>query len=121
MDKGKNRLKGPGVFEAPGAAHMGGRLPFRLAEMCETYRDAEEMRLYSEWLNGGRQSFSAALTLKTFWASLNFALNLKFLRQHFLNLKKIICNMERIIYFLSFLEVYKGLNIGKNLSLSNIL
>ena len=29
--------------------------------------------------------------------------------------------MERIIYFLSFLEVYKGLNIGKNLSLSNIL
>ena len=66
MDKGKNRLKGPGVFEAPGAAHMGGRLPFRLAEMCETYRDAEEMRLYSEWLNGGRQSFSAALTLKTF-------------------------------------------------------
>ena len=37
-DTGVNRLKGPGVYEAPGAAHMGGRLPFRLAEMCESYR-----------------------------------------------------------------------------------
>ena len=35
---GVKRLKGPGVYEAPGAAQMGGRLPFRLAEMCETYR-----------------------------------------------------------------------------------
>ena len=37
-ERGVKRLKGPGVYEAPGAAQMGGRLPFRMAEMCETYR-----------------------------------------------------------------------------------
>ena len=33
---------------------MGGRLPFRLVDMCETYRDAEESKIYQKWLEGGR-------------------------------------------------------------------
>ena len=30
--------KGPGVFEGYGATQFGGKLPFQLIEMCETYR-----------------------------------------------------------------------------------
>ena len=30
----KNRLKGAGVFDAPGVAHMGGRTPFRSVLTC---------------------------------------------------------------------------------------
>ena len=37
-DKGTNRLKGPGIYQSPGASHMGGLMPSRLAQMCETYR-----------------------------------------------------------------------------------
>lgn len=37
-DTGDNRLKGPGIYQAPGASHMGGRMTYRLASMCEAYR-----------------------------------------------------------------------------------
>ena len=47
-------FKGPGVFEGYGATQFGGRLPFRLAEMCETYRGAEEANIYQKWLDGGK-------------------------------------------------------------------
>ncbi len=53
-DQGVNRLKGPGVYEAPGAAHMGGRIPFRLTEMCETFREADDSKIYNVWLRSGR-------------------------------------------------------------------
>ena len=42
-----HRLKGPGVWDEPGAAHMGGKTPIRLAELCEQYMDnLEEYSLY---------------------------------------------------------------------------
>lgn len=52
-ENGVKRLKGPGVYEAPGAAHMGGRLPFRLLDMCDTYRQLEETEMYDQWIKGG--------------------------------------------------------------------
>ncbi len=41
---GGNRIKGPGVFDEPGVAQMGGRTPYRLAEVCGNLRDVEEVR-----------------------------------------------------------------------------
>ena len=42
-----HRLKGPGVWDEPGAAHMGGKTPRRLSELCAQYMDnLEEYSLY---------------------------------------------------------------------------
>ena len=41
---GGTRIKGPGVFDEPGVAQMGGRTPYRLAEVCGNLRDVEEVR-----------------------------------------------------------------------------
>ncbi len=42
-----HRLKGPGVWDEPGAAHMGGKTPIRLAELCSQYMDnLDEYSLY---------------------------------------------------------------------------
>jgi len=51
-DTGDNRLKGPGIYQAPGASHMGGRMTYRLASMCEAYREADELWIYEIWLSG---------------------------------------------------------------------
>ena len=40
---GGNRIKGPGVYNEPGVAQMGGRTPFRLAEVCGNLRDVDEV------------------------------------------------------------------------------
>ena len=56
VDQGVDRLKGPGVIGAPeyGATQLGGRLPYRLADMCERYRSVDESRIYQKWLQGGK-------------------------------------------------------------------
>ncbi len=46
--------QGPGVYDEPGVAQMGGRTPFRLADLCENLMDLDEMRIYQWWINGGR-------------------------------------------------------------------
>lgn len=63
--KGINRLKGPGVFEEPGAAHMGGRLPFQLSEMCESYRESDESQIYQAWLKGGNEGIQDFICLNS--------------------------------------------------------
>jgi hypothetical protein len=47
MEERVHRLKGPGVWDEPGAAHMGGKTPFRLADLCSNYfENMEEAELY---------------------------------------------------------------------------
>ena len=55
-DTGRNRIKGPGVFEVAGVAQMGGRTPFRLSQLCEAMAgtDVEEMDIYLRWVTHGR-------------------------------------------------------------------
>ena len=61
-ETGQNRLKGPGVFDKAGVAQMGGRTPFRLAEMCgEIVGELEELPIYEAWLNSDLERTSQAL------------------------------------------------------------
>lgn len=39
---GENRLKGPGVNDDAGIAHMGGKTPYRIAEMCNMFMGEED-------------------------------------------------------------------------------
>jgi hypothetical protein len=47
MEERVHRLTGPGVWDEPGAAHMGGKTPFRLADLGSNYfENMEESDLY---------------------------------------------------------------------------
>lgn len=59
---GENRLKGPGIFDEAGVAQMGGKTPFRLAQLCSGFMDLDEMVIYEYWARNGRTS----LALKEF-------------------------------------------------------
>jgi hypothetical protein len=56
---GRNRLKGPGIYDEPGVAHMGGRTPFRLADICRQIVSGDdvltESDLYEHWLVSNRK------------------------------------------------------------------
>ncbi|TRY73642.1 hypothetical protein TCAL_11750 [Tigriopus californicus] len=54
--QGENRLKGPGIFDEPGLAQMGGKTPFRLAQLCGAFMDLDEMVIYEYWARNGRTS-----------------------------------------------------------------
>lgn len=51
---GANKLKGPGVYDGAGIVQMGGKMPFRLSELCAKFMDLDEMRIYEHWVTNGR-------------------------------------------------------------------
>ena len=56
-------IKGPGLVEEPGVAHMGGKTPTRLVDSCGMYLEADEMAIYESWLRANKQVIKQSLPL----------------------------------------------------------